>query len=82
MSHYRKIAVVILRSVGCRLVIYSLAGVLYGVGHTLLFGSRETFFVSFVTNMLSCLTYMLVGAAPFVLSRPPSHLIAGRLRGE
>jgi hypothetical protein len=82
VTHYQKIAVVILRSVGCYLLVYSVSGVFSGVAHAVLLESKETSLIPFMTNLLSCLTYFIAGAILYVLSRPLAYLIAGRLKAD
>jgi hypothetical protein len=82
MNHYQKLAVVILRSVGCCLVIYSAALLFYGVAYTLLLANKETSLVPFVANLLCCIEFFIAGAIIYLLSRPLAYLIAGRFKGD
>jgi len=82
MNHYQKIAVVILRAVGCCAMFYAVAGILYGVVCFVLLGGKDTSPVPFVTGLLWWLSLMFTGAALLVLSRPLAYLIAGRFKDE
>jgi len=82
MSHHQKIALVILRSVGCCAAFYALAGILYAVVCFILFGGKDSSPVPFMTGLLWSLLLMLTGAALFALSRPLAYLVAGRFRDE
>ena len=82
MNHYQKIALVILRSVGFCLIVYSAALLFYAVAHLVLLESKETGPVPLATNVLYFIMYFLTGALLYLLSRPLAYLIAGRLKGE
>ena len=82
MNHYQKLAVVILRSVGCCIVIYSAALLFYAAAHLILLENKETGPVWLATNLLCFIMYFLAGALLYVLSRPLAYLIAGRFKGE
>ena len=82
MNHYQKSAVVILRSVGCCVVFYAVAGILYGVVCFILFGGKDSSPTPFMTSLLWSLLLMFTGAALFVLSRPLAYLIAGRFEDK
>jgi hypothetical protein len=73
MSHYEKIAVVAIRVIGCCVVIYALIGVVYSfVGYII---TREPYNIYFYSSI----TYVIVGAVLFALSKPLAALIARRL---
>jgi hypothetical protein len=82
MNHYQKLALVILRSVGLCLVVYSAGFLLYAAAHFILLEDRGAGAVTLSTNVLYFITFFLTGAALFVLGRPLAYLVAGRLKGE
>lgn len=82
MNHYQKNALVILRSVGFCLMIYSASLLFYAVAHLILLEDRATGPVPLASNVLSFITYLLAGAALFAMSRPLAYLVAGRLKNE
>ncbi len=82
MNHYQKLAVVILRSVGLCLIIYSAALLFYAVAHFILLENKETGPVTLSTNVLYFLMYFFAGAIMYLLSRPLAYLIAGRFKGD
>ena len=65
MTHYAKIAAVIIRAVGCCVVVYSLISIPYNI-LTLLFYSYETVMAS----LASSVAYLIVGVALFTLGQP------------
>jgi hypothetical protein len=71
MSHYQKIAVVIIRAVGCCVAVYSLIGILYNLSSLLVY-HRDTV----IAGVVSSFTYLIVGVALFALSKPLASLIA------
>jgi surface polysaccharide O-acyltransferase-like enzyme len=80
MNHYQKIALVILRSVGLCLIVYSAALLFYAAAHFILLESKETGPIPLATNVLYFVMYFLTGALLYALSRPLAHLVAGRLK--
>jgi hypothetical protein len=73
MSHYEKLAVVILRVIGCCVAVLGLIGVGYGIALNLL--THETAGYIFYSSLV----YLLVGFVLFALSKPLAALIARRL---
>jgi hypothetical protein len=70
MSHYEKIAVVIIRAAGCCVAVYSLIGIPYNLLGLLLY-HRDTV----IAGMVSSFTYLIVGVVLFALSKPLASLI-------
>jgi hypothetical protein len=69
MSHYEKIAVVIIRAMGCCVAVYSLIGIPYNLVGLLLYG-HET-----VIGLVSSFTYLIVGIALIALGKPLGALV-------
>ncbi len=65
MTHYAKIAAVIIRSVGCCVVVYSLISIPYNL-LTFLFYPYETV----IAGIASSVAYLIVGVALFTLGQP------------
>lgn len=82
MNHYQKIALVILRSVGVCLIVYSATQLFYAAAHFVLLESKETGPLPLAINLLCFIMYFLTGALLYLLSRPLAYLIAGRLKDE
>lgn len=74
MSHYEKLAVVILRVVGCCMFVYALFGVAYVFVSKFLFEEA-----SLGIYLVGSITYLIVGSTLFALSKPLAALIARRL---
>lgn len=73
MSHYEKIAIVVIRVIGCCVTIYALIAMAYSlVGYII---TREPYNVYFYASI----TYVIVGVVLFALSKPLAALIARRL---
>ena len=71
MSHYEKIAVVIIRVVGCFIAIYAVASAFYAVVVTL---------PSAAMNV--CVFYLLLGIAVLALSRSLARLAVRGIENE
>jgi uncharacterized membrane protein len=74
MSHYEKLAIVIVRVIGCCVAIYALLGVAFAFVHKILFNDS-----SFWLYLAASITYLIVGLVLFALSKPLAALIARRL---
>lgn len=74
MSHYEKLAVVIIRVIGCCVSVYAIIGMLYSV---LIFRFAHTEYA--VVGIYSSFTYAIVGAVLFALSKPLASFIARQL---
>lgn len=70
MSHYEKIAFVIVRAAGCCLIVYSLIAVVYVLILALARLDRAP-----LSSLLTCLPYLLIGVALFALARSLAALI-------
>ncbi len=77
MSHYEKIAVVIIRVAGCCLAIYALVAAFYSV---LISFPKSVELAS--AGVYSSIFYLLVGVALFVLSRPLARLTVRSIGNE
>lgn len=74
MSHYEKLAVVIIRVIGCCVSIYAMIGMVY---NALAFRFAHAEYA--IVGIYSSFTYALVGVALFALSRPLAAFIARQL---
>ena len=74
MSHYEKLAIVIIRVLGCCTSIYALLGVAFAFVYQILFNDS-----SFWLYLAASITYLIVGLVLFALSKPLAALIARRL---
>ena len=70
MSHYEKIAVVIIRAIGCCVAVYSLIGIPYNLLNLFLYHTDTV-----IAGLFSSFTYLIVGIALFVLGKPLGALI-------
>ena len=77
MSHYEKIAVVIIRAAGCCLVVYALAAAFYSI-LTSLPKSVEVASAGVYSSVL----YLLVGVALLVLGKPLARLTVRGIGNE
>ena len=71
MSHYQKLAVLIIRMIGIGVALYALVAIAFVVVAVVLFhGQLET------TGLLFLVGYIILGIVLFVLSKPLASLIA------
>lgn len=77
MSHYEKIAVVIIRAAGCCLVIYALVAAFYSI---LISFPKSVEVAS--AGVYSSVFYLLVSVALFVLGKPLARLTGRGIGNE
>jgi predicted MFS family arabinose efflux permease len=74
MSHYEKLAIIVIRVIGCCTTVYALIGMVYNMIRFLPMHDEAR-----ISALYSSLTYAIVGVVLFALSKPLAALIAGRL---
>ena len=78
MSHYQKLAVVLLRSLACVLLFFALGGIASGFAASRLSGNPYAIY-SGLGYVLTYAAYGLSGTVLVVLSKPLATLIARKL---
>ncbi len=82
MNHYGKTATVLFRVVGCCAVIYSLIAVVYNFIYAILISNEQTPRGIVAGNVLSCITYFIIGVVIYALSKPLATLVSRRFKED
>lgn len=78
MSHYQKLAIVLLRSLACILLFFALCGIASGFAAVMLSGDPYAIYCG-LGYLLMYAVYGLAGTVLIVLSKPLAALIARKL---